>query len=152
MSSAVHKDQADIEELYFNLLDRWNNRDADGFATYFTKDGKCIGFDGSQLNGQTAIATELRRIFTDHNTNFFVGIIRDVCFLSPTIALLHAVASTMPRNTKQINPDTNAIQSLIAVQENSQWSIVLYQNTPAQFHGRPDLAQDLTNELQQQVQ
>jgi len=28
-------------------------------------------------------------------------------------------------------------------------SIALFQNTPAQFHGRPELAQQLTEELRQ---
>ena len=29
------------------------------------------------------------------------------------------------------------------------WRIALYQNTPAQFHGRPELSRALTEELRQ---
>jgi hypothetical protein len=37
----------------------------------------------------------------------------------------------------------------VAAREGGVWRIVSYQNTPAQFHGRPELAQALTDELQQ---
>src|SRR5262245_22842287 len=57
-----------IRALYQRLLDAWNARSADAFAHLFAQDGDTIGFDGSQLLGRAAIATELRRIFTDHPT------------------------------------------------------------------------------------
>jgi hypothetical protein len=31
------------------------------------------------------------------------------------------------------------------------WRIELFQNTPAQFHGRPELVSEMTAELQQQL-
>lgn len=42
-----------------------------------------------------------------------------------------------------------AVQSLIAVKSAATWWIALFHNTPAQFHGRPELVQQLTEELQQ---
>ena len=41
----------------------------------------------------------------------------------------------------------NAIQSLVAVKQGTDWKIALFQNTPAQFHGRPEVAEALTEEL-----
>jgi hypothetical protein len=41
------------------------------------------------------------------------------------------------------------IQTLIAVKRDGQWRIVLFQNTPAQLHGRPELVQAMTEELRQ---
>jgi hypothetical protein len=35
----------------------------------------------------------------------------------------------------------------VFVEANGQWKIALLQNTPAAFHGRPQLAEDLTHEL-----
>jgi hypothetical protein len=32
--------------------------------------------------------------------------------------------------------------------QHGQWRIVLFQNTPAQFHGRPSLVEEMTRELQ----
>jgi len=42
MSSSAH-----VEALYRTLLERWNDRDAGGFAELFTEDGSVVGFDGS---------------------------------------------------------------------------------------------------------
>jgi hypothetical protein len=55
----------------------------------------------------------------------------------------------IPRGQSELNPNVNAIQTLTAVKHASLWRIELFQNTPAQFHGRPDLAQQLTEELRQ---
>ena len=41
------------------------------------------------------------------------------------------------------------IQTLMAAKQDGQWRIALFQNTLAQFHGRPELVQELTEELRQ---
>jgi hypothetical protein len=46
-----------------------------------------------------------------------------------------------------LKPDVNAIQSLVVGETGSDMKIALLQNTPAAFHGRPELAEQLTNEL-----
>jgi hypothetical protein len=48
-----------------------------------------------------------------------------------------------------IEPTLNARQTLVAARSTGAWRIVLFQTTPAQLHGRPELAQQLTEELQQ---
>jgi hypothetical protein len=53
----------------------------------------------------------------------------------------------VPRGQSDINPATNAIQTLTAVKQQGKWRIAVFQNTPAAFHGRPDLSQQLTEEL-----
>jgi hypothetical protein len=58
----------------------------------------------------------------------------------------------VPPGQKDLNPATNAIQSMVAVKQASQWRITLFQNTPAQFHGRPELAEALTEELRKVLQ
>src|SRR5262249_17560692 len=47
-----------VEELYQAVIDAWNKRDADAFATLFTLDGECIGFDGSTMTGRGTIAEQ----------------------------------------------------------------------------------------------
>jgi hypothetical protein len=46
-------------------------------------------------------------------------------------------------------PAVNTIQTLVAAKHNSQWRVALFQNTPAQFQGRPELSDALTEELRQ---
>jgi len=140
-----------IEKLHSGLLDYWNNQDAAGMASLFCEDGNTTGFDGSQLNGRQQIETGLAQVFADHKTARYVWKVKEVRFLNPGTALLRAIAGMVPPGKKEINPATNAIQSLIAVKENDDWKIALFQNTPAQFHGRPKLVEAMTAELNAMV-
>ena len=145
------KFQNQIKELYFSLLDNWNNQNAKGFAQLFSTDGYTIGFDGSHMNGQKEIEVELKRIFANHKVSSYVSIVRDIRKLSDSVYLLRAVAGMFPPGNTQINPKVNAIQTLIAKNENDQFKISLFQNTPAAFHERPELSEALTRELQEEI-
>lgn len=145
---ATNQNEAQIADLYHQLLDAWNRRDAEAFAKLFAADGSIVGFDGSPINGSADIESHLRPIFADHPTAAYVSKIREVRFLSDDTALLRGVAGMVPPGQHDINPATNAIQSLVAVKAGSDWQIAHYQNTPAQFHGRPEVAAALTAELQ----
>jgi uncharacterized protein (TIGR02246 family) len=140
-------DEGLVRALYQGILASWNARDATNFAAPFTDDAEVIGFDGSQMTGRGEIEATLKRIFADHETGAYVGIIRSVRFLSSGVAMLRAVSSVIPAGQANLNPALNAQQALIAIKHDGAWRIALYQNTPAQFHGRPDLAQRLTDEL-----
>ncbi len=138
-----------LRALYQQLLDSWNQRDDHAFAVLFEVKGHLVGYDGSQINGRTAIQVEMNRIFHNHIPATFVGIVREVRFPSPDTAILRAVAGMVPRGQMDLDPDVNAVQTLVAVNRDGNWEIALFQNTPAQFHGRADLAQQLTDELTQ---
>ncbi len=141
-----------IEKLYNELLDFWNSQDAKGMASLFSKDGSIVGFDGSQMNGKMQMESEIGQIFAHHRTASYVGKIREIRLLRKDVVLLRAVAGMVQKGEKEIDQEVNAIQSLVAVKDNGMWLISLFQNTPAQFHGRPELTEALTEELQQEVQ
>jgi uncharacterized protein (TIGR02246 family) len=140
-----------VRGLYETLLDNWNTRNADAFAGLFEEDANVVGFDGSQLNGRAEIASTLGQIFTQHQTAAFVGIVRDVRFLCADIALLRAVAGMVPPGQSDVNPAVNAVQTAIAIRHDDRWQLTLFQNTPAAFHGRPELSSQLTEDLQRAV-
>jgi uncharacterized protein (TIGR02246 family) len=142
-------DEIEVRALYRQLLDSWNKRSADAFAALFDEDGESIGFDGSQMTGRAEIASTLQHIFADHPTAPYVSKVRGVRFLSPEVAVLRAVAGMVPPGQSDLNPAVNTIQTLIAAKRDGVWRIVLFQNTPAQFHGRPELVWQLTEELRQ---
>jgi uncharacterized protein (TIGR02246 family) len=136
-----------VRALYRQLLDRWDRRDALGMAALFAEDGCIVGFDGSAIDGRVAIEAHLRPIFAHHPTPTYIAKMREVRVLAPDVVLLRAVAGMVPRDKYELNPDLNAIQSLIAREQNDGWRIELFQNTPAAFHGQPELSQRLTDEL-----
>lgn len=139
----------DIRALYDGLIDGWNRRNANEYAELFEDDGIVIGFDGSQVAGREEIRAYLRSIFADHQTAAYVVKIRDVRFLAPGVGVLIAVAGMIPPGGSDINPDRNAIQTLIGREIEGKWHIALFQNTPAQYHGRPEAVEELTNELRE---
>ncbi|HEX6383709.1 MAG TPA: SgcJ/EcaC family oxidoreductase [Anaerolineae bacterium] len=140
--------EGEVGALYRELLDSWNRRSARDFAALFEEDGHSIGFDGSTMNGRAEIEAHIGAVFADHVTATYVGKIRGVRFLTPEVAILRAVVGMVPPGQSAINPAANAIQTAVAAKDDDgQWRIALFQNTPAQFHGRPELAQALTVEL-----
>jgi uncharacterized protein (TIGR02246 family) len=140
-------DETAVRTLYQQLLTAWNERSAERFAALFAEDGSMVGFDGSVVNGRASITEEIGQIFANHMTATYVGKVREVRFLGTQAALLRAVGGMVPRGQTDINPAVNAIQTLVASWQEGLWRIAMYQNTPAQFHGRPELAQQLTDEL-----
>ncbi len=146
-SSLQAADHDRIQALFQHYLAAWNERNAIELASFFTEDASVVGFDGSQMNGRAEIGATIAQIFKDHQTATYIGIVREVRLLTPDTALLRAVAGMIPRGQHEINPAVNAVMSLTAVIQAGQWKIAHFQNTPAQFHGRPEASGQLTEEL-----
>lgn len=146
---STNGDELEVQTLYKRLLDSWNNRSAGEYAALIEDEGHVVGFDGSTMNGRVEIEATLAKIFSDHQTGVYVGKIRGVRFVTPEVAILRAVAGMVPAGKSDIDPAINAIQTLVASNREGNWLVSLFQNTPAQFHGRPELVQALTEELRQ---
>lgn len=142
----MHSDEM-VRDLYHRLLTAWNDQHARGMADLFAEDGELIGFDGSQAIGPEDIFSHLDPIFRDHPTARFVSIVKHVRFPGPETAVLRAIAGMVPRGKTDINPAANAHQTLVLAKRGESWRILLFQNTPAQFHGRPELVERMTAEL-----
>lgn len=138
-----------VRALHQALLQGWNQRSAGGMAALFAEDANLIGFDGSQVNGRQEIQSHLGQVFADHPTAAYVWKVREVRFLGPRVAILRAVAGMVPPGQSDINPAVNAVQTLVARKLQGKWYIAVFQNTPAAFHGRPELGRQLTEELRQ---
>jgi len=142
-------EESQVRLLYQELLKAWNEKNARKMADLIAENGNLVGFDGSQIDGRRQVESVLGKIFADHPTAAYVSIIRELRLLSPDVALLRAVAGMVPPGQSDINPAVNAVQSLIATKEQDRWRIALFHNTPAAFHGRPELSEQLTEELRQ---
>lgn len=140
-------DRDEILALYRELLLAWNRRDADAFGDCFTENGSAIGFDGSPMNGRAEIVASLKAVFDGHSTAAYVSVVREVRVLGPGVILIRAVVGMVPPGQARVDPRVNALQSVIAVDTGDEMKIALLQNTPAAFHGRPEMVQQLTEEL-----
>ncbi len=137
----------EIQGLYQQLIDAWNKRDAQGMAGLFSEQGVQIGFDGSKVVGKAEILAHVKPIFESHPTAPFVTKVKSIRPLGTDVAILHAIAGMIPPGKTDIEPSVNAHQTLVAVKKHENWQIELFQNTPAQFHGRPELVEQMTDEL-----
>jgi uncharacterized protein (TIGR02246 family) len=146
MESLVSKE---VHSLYQQLIDAWNNCSAAGMAEQFTEEGELIGFDGSQVMGRDEILSHLKPIFENHPTPPFVSKVKDIRLLGTDAAILRAIVGMVPPGKEDLDPALNAHQTLVTVKKDDKWRIVLFQNTPAQFHERPDLVNVMTEELRQ---
>ena len=151
MTSDIALSPQHVVPLYTRMLEAWNRRDADAFAAWFSESCSVVGFDGSQMNGRSQVASELRAIFANHPTASYVAKVRDVRQLDGRVALLRAVVGMIPPGQQDLNPAVNAIQSVIVVFDSGEPRVALLHNTPAAFHGRPQLAEQLTSELREVV-
>jgi uncharacterized protein (TIGR02246 family) len=134
-------------DLYARLLDAWNAHDAGAFAALFAPEGVSIGFDGSQATGDE-IREHLAAVFADHETAPYTARVREVRTIGSDAVLLRAVVGMVPPGGDAVNPDANALQSLVATRTGEGWRIALFQNTPAQYHGRPEAVEEHTAEIE----
>ena len=95
---------------------------------------------------------ELRAIFASHPTASYVAKVREVRALDSHVSLLRAVVGMIPPGQRELNPAVNAVQSAVIVSQSGTLRIALLHNTPAAFHGRPHLSEQLTSELNALVQ
>jgi uncharacterized protein (TIGR02246 family) len=133
-------------DLYERLTAAWNERDAAAFVALFAPDGAMIGFDGSQAAGPE-ISEHLDAVFRDHQTAPYITKVREVRPVGDDAAVLRAIVGMVPPGRDEVNPATNALQTLVAERADDGWAIVLFQNTPAQYHGRPELVERHTAEI-----
>jgi uncharacterized protein (TIGR02246 family) len=140
-------DDGAVRALYFAVLDAWNRKNAADFAAAFEDDGCTIGFDGSLLDGRVEIESGLAKIFADHPTGRYVAKVQHIRFATPDVALLRAMTGMVTPGQTGINPAVNAWQTIVAVRDGDGFRIAKLQNTPAAFHGRPELVRQMTDEL-----
>ena len=138
----------EVETLYEKLIAGWNAHDGEAMAAPLAEDGVIIGFDGSVSSGRQTIGQEMAAIFADHDTGRYAVKVQSVRTLGPQAMIVRAIAGLVPPGKSAINPVTNSHQTVVAEKQDGEWSIVLFQNTPAQFHGRPELVEEMTRELQ----
>jgi hypothetical protein len=73
--------------------------------------------------------------------------VREVRAVVTGVTLIRAVVGMVPPGASELNPAVNAIQSVVVVDRDGLATIALLHNTPAAFHGRPEMAEALTKEL-----
>ena len=149
-ASSQATDEAAIRTLYQQVMDGWNRGNGDAFAAPFADDADFVAFDGSYFTGRREIAAFHQLLFDQflHGTSL-VGKVRSARFLTPDVAVMHAVGGTVMPGQSDLEPERNSVQTLVATKREGAWQLAAFQNSRAQYLGRPELVRALTEELRQ---
>ena len=150
---SIDNNEVVIRSLYFQMIDGWNKGNGEAFASPFAEDADLVGFDGTHLKGRQEIASFHQQLFdTFVKGSRLVGKIRNVRFLNPDVAIMHAVGGTIMAGQSDIEPERNSIHTLVIMKESDdKWRVTAFQNTRAQYIGRPEMAHELTEELRKEL-
>jgi uncharacterized protein (TIGR02246 family) len=153
VSKSSADDEATIRSLYFQMIDGWNKGSGEAFVAAFAEDGDLVGFDGTHLKGRQEIASFHQQLFDRFlKGSRLVGKIRNVRFLTPDVAIILVVGGTIMAGQSDIDPERNSIHTLVVMKgSDDKWRIAAFQNTRAQYIGRPDMSQALTGELRKEL-
>jgi uncharacterized protein (TIGR02246 family) len=134
-------DEAALRALYDRLMDGWNRGSGEDFAAAFAEDGHLVAFDGTHFRGRREIAPFHQQLFDKWlKGTRLVGRVVDLQFLSPDVAVLHAVGGTVMRGKVERSPERDSIQTLVATRQGGDWRLVALQNTRLRRMGRSRMA------------
>lgn len=151
-NDAVNEDAVTAaRNTYRQLLAAWNDRNAQAFASLFEADAVMIGYDGTSADGSAEIGEHLGSIFENHPTATYLAHISNVREVDEHLVLLRAQAGMVPPGEKHLDRSVNALHTVLIRHGSDNPSIILFQNTPAHYHGRQDLSDDHVQVLKEQI-
>jgi uncharacterized protein (TIGR02246 family) len=123
-------DEAAVRDLYQQLMDGWNRGSGEGFAAVLAEDGDLVAFDGTHFKGRKEIAPFHQQLFDKWMKGTrLIGQVEDVRFLSPDVAVMHAVGRTVMCGKTEPSPERDSIQTLVATRQGGEWRLAAFQNT-----------------------
>jgi uncharacterized protein (TIGR02246 family) len=145
-------EEAAVRHVYQRFMEAWNRGSGAELAEVFTSDGDLVGFDGTHLKGRREIGPFHQRLFDKWlKGSRLVGQVIDVRFLSPDVAVMHAVGGTVLRGKQAPAPERDSIQTLVVIRQAwGDWRVAAFQNTRLRLMGagaRPFLLWTLSDWL-----
>jgi uncharacterized protein (TIGR02246 family) len=130
-------DEAAVRALYQQTMDAWNTSSGEADAAQFAEDGDLIGFDGTHFKGRQENAPFHQRLFDTYlKGTLLVGQVTSVRFLSPDVALMHAVGGTVMCGKSAPAPERDSIQTLVATKCGGEWRFAAFHKTRVRPIGR----------------
>jgi uncharacterized protein (TIGR02246 family) len=130
LQASQSDDNVAVRALYTQLMDGWNKGSGEAFAAPFAEDGHLIAFDGTHFKCRDEIVSFHQPLFDKWlKGTRLVGEVESVRFLSPDVALMHALGGTVVGGKSRPAPERDSIQTLVAIKRNGEWRLAAFQNT-----------------------
>lgn len=138
---ATQTDHAPIDALLSRLAETWDAGDAAAYADLFTADASYVVFDGTVLNGRTAIEEVHRFLFAGPLAGSRMGgpgarPSVPVRFVRPDVAIAVVAGGVRPAGAEELTSDRASVVSLVLVEDGDGWRITAFQNTRVQERDR----------------
>lgn len=121
-------DETAIRQLIRRQQNGWDSGDPTLYADVFTTEADYVTFLGSHHHGRDAIAASYAPLFRKLLQGSRLTIeIKQVRFLTPDVALIHADAAVTKRGRRNRRP--SRINTSVAVRTGDGWMLAASQNT-----------------------
>jgi uncharacterized protein (TIGR02246 family) len=128
--STLDADGAAAPALLIAARDAWNSGDPEAIAALFVEDGDVIGGAGTHTHGRTEIARYFENLMTTLGPGaVYTNKIKSVRFVTPDVAIVHALGGFLKPGDKELSSDRCGIQMMVAVLDGGAWRIASVQAT-----------------------
>ncbi|MFC5183302.1 SgcJ/EcaC family oxidoreductase [Actinomadura harenae] len=120
-----------VQQVPNRIVAAWAKNDADSFAKVFTEDGTLILPGGVFLKGHEEIRAHMAELYAGHYKGTTVtGTPQMIKPLSDTAVVLITQGGVVAAGAKEPSPEEAIRATWLLVEQNGQWLITAYQNTP----------------------
>lgn len=117
-------DEAAIRDVVRWMVDAWNRGSAEDFTSAFSEDADFVVFEGTHLVGRRAITAFHQRIFdTVVKGSRLWQEVKFVRFVSPDLAVMHAVGGTVLPGASDPSPSRDSMQIFVLARRDGVWCV-----------------------------
>jgi uncharacterized protein (TIGR02246 family) len=119
----TYADEAAISAIPLQMIEAWNKGSGEGFAAPFTEQADFIAFEGTHLKGRREIASFHQQIFDTvvKGTRLVAGEVKFVHFLSPQLAVMHAVVRVTLPGQREPSLSRDSMQLFVVTKHDGAW-------------------------------
>jgi uncharacterized protein (TIGR02246 family) len=126
-------DEAAIRRILQQMVDAWKRGDGAAYAAVFTEDADYIAFNGTHFKGREEIASSHQQLFdTFLKGTYLKGDIKNMRFLSPEIALVHANYGIVDSWRTEVSLMRESIETFVVLKRNGEWLFTAFHITRVQ--------------------
>jgi uncharacterized protein (TIGR02246 family) len=118
---------ADVEAVKsfpLRMIEAWNRGSAASFAAPFTGTADFIAFEGTHLVGQRQVVAFHQPLFDSVlRGSRLEGAVKFVRFVTPEVAVMHALGSTALPGQSQTSPSRDSMQLFVAMKRTGSWCV-----------------------------